>query len=114
MFELVEIEEIEIFDGEEIMYDLEVETDKSYNANGIIVHNSEFCIEMNGKIISVNSAANQRQQMMNTTNPEDVKQVTPWLPVSEIQNLSISQIMDKGVVLPPYHFNCRTTVVAAA
>jgi len=75
---------------------------------------SAFCIEMNGKIISVNRAANQRQQMMNTTNPEDVKRITPWLPVNEIQNLSISQIMDKGVVLPPYHFNCRTTVVAAA
>jgi len=38
--EIYNIEEIKEFDGE--VYDLEVESDHSYNVNGILVHNSDF------------------------------------------------------------------------
>ncbi len=49
MFELKEIESAEIFDGDMEMFDLTVEEDKSYNANGFIVHNSAYCESMDGR-----------------------------------------------------------------
>lgn len=41
-FELVEISEIESFDYDGLVYDLEIDNDHSYNIEGIIVHNSDF------------------------------------------------------------------------
>jgi len=51
-FELDIIESIEIFDSEDVMYDLSVEDVKSYNANGIIVHNSDICKRLNGQRVN--------------------------------------------------------------
>lgn len=39
-FELLKIEKIEKIDNDELVYDLEVEDDHSYNIEGVIVHNS--------------------------------------------------------------------------
>ena len=39
---LIEIENIEKYDYDGYVYDLEVEEDHTYNINGIIVHNSDY------------------------------------------------------------------------
>ena len=41
-FELLKISEIESYQYDGEVYDLEVEEDHSYNIDGIIVHNSDF------------------------------------------------------------------------
>jgi len=72
---------------------------------------SSICLRLNGKIIPVSRAVGQRDLLMAADDPEDVKTITPWVSVDEIKGLSTKSIMDKGVIMPPYHFHCRTTVV---
>lgn len=72
---------------------------------------SPICREMNGKIIPVARAADQRDAMMAAESPEDIKTISPWLAVKDIAGLSTAKIMDKGMIMPPFHFNCRSTVV---
>ncbi|MGB5105572.1 MAG: hypothetical protein WBP42_02550 [Candidatus Zixiibacteriota bacterium] len=71
-----------------------------------------ICGEMNGKIIPVGKAYGQVERMIATENPEDVRAVSPWLSFNDISGLDIGQIMDKGMILPPFHFSCRCTVVS--
>ncbi len=71
-----------------------------------------ICGEMNGKIIPVGKAYGQVERMIASENPEDVKAVSPWLSFDDISGLDIGQIMDKGMILPPFHFSCRCTVVS--
>ena len=72
---------------------------------------SSICKEMNGRIIPVSSAINQRDQLMEAEDPEDVKTISPWLSAATIKGKSDSYVVSQGLVMPPYHFNCRTTVV---
>lgn len=65
-----------------------------------------ICEQLDRKIIPIARAATQVQQMIATENPEDVKAIAPWLPASDIVDMSHEQIMNRGVVLPPYHFSC--------
>jgi len=74
---------------------------------------SEICKMMNGRIIPVANAAGQRDAMMAAKSPEDVKTISPWLKPAQLKGLDTKGIMGKGVIMPPYHFHCRTTVVAA-
>ena len=72
---------------------------------------SDICRELNGNIIPVSRCAGQRDQLMAAENPEDVKTIAPWPTLESIQNVGTNNIMNQGVVTPPYHFNCRTTLV---
>lgn len=72
---------------------------------------SEICREMNGRIIPLIKAINQRDLLIAADNPEDVKTISPWLKIDAIRGLATSSIIDKGMIMPPYHFHCRTTVV---
>lgn len=72
-----------------------------------------ICEQLDRKIIPIARAATQVQQMIATENPEDVKAISPWLPASDIADMSHEQIMNRGVVLPPFHGSCRCDVVAA-
>lgn len=54
MFEKVKIESVEVFEGEDVMFDLSVEGDKTYVANGFAVHNSDYCLQQDGRIYRIN------------------------------------------------------------
>ena len=89
-------------------YNLEVNNDPTYVAHGVIVHN---CREMNGRIIPVSRGIGQRDMLMAAEDPEDVKTISPWLSLDQIEGKSTKSVMDNGMIMPPYHFHCRTTVV---
>lgn len=72
---------------------------------------SDICRELNGNTIPVARSAAQRDQLMAAEDPEDVKTIAPWPKLGDIQNVGMNNIMSQGVVTPPYHFNCRTTLV---
>jgi len=73
---------------------------------------SAICREMNGRIIPIDQAVRQKKNIIGASDPEDIKQMAPWPKIDEIKGLETEQIMAKNVVLPPYHFHCRTTVVS--
>ena len=78
-------------------------------AEGVIVHN---CRSLNGRVIPLNACVKQRDALMAAEDPEDVKRIAPWLPVQAIKGKRTSALIAQGIGMPPYHFHCRTTVVA--
>lgn len=73
---------------------------------------SPICREMNGKVISIEAAVAQRDRLMQAQNPEDVKVISPWPKLPDIKGKSGEEVAGQGVVMPPYHYHCRTTVEA--
>ena len=72
---------------------------------------SSICKRMNGEIIPIDMGIGQRDLLMAADDPEDVKTIAPWPKLEDIEDKKIKAIMDQGVITPPYHFNCRTTLV---
>lgn len=74
---------------------------------------SPVCRMLNGRVVLLSTAAGQRDMLMAADDPEDVKTISPWVPAKDLEGLSTKAITEKGVIMPPYHFHCRTQVVAA-
>ncbi len=72
-----------------------------------------ICSEMDRRVFEVKRADSLITQITQTDNPEDVKAILPWLPAGEITGLSNDQLMNRGFMMPSFHFACRCTVVAA-
>lgn len=75
---------------------------------------SEICRDMDGRIIDLGYATDQRDAMMAASDPEAVKTIAPWPKLSDIAGKSTQEVVDQGVILPPYHFRCRTGIVEVA
>ena len=71
---------------------------------------SPVCKFMNGKVFKVKTAANVRDDIINSP-PEMVKTNHPWLSFKDVQNMTDEQLQAAGFVMPPFHFHCRTTTV---
>ena len=78
---------------------------------------SEICRAMNGKVFRVEWAAQQRDRMLAAKTPEEARDVAPWPQVDKETAGQIAKedprdiARARGILLPPYHFNCRTIVV---
>ena len=81
---------------------------------------SEICAHLNGKVFAVQDAVSQIESVAGATTPDQVKAAQPWLTYKEILAISPTAgqvsvadsraLADEGVMLPPFHFKCRTTV----
>jgi hypothetical protein len=74
------------------------------------------CRTMHGRKFNVAQARTKLETWMSTTNPDDMKSVAPWPSqnkknVSQLSQMSSSQIQDKGWDTPPYHPLCRGVLV---
>lgn len=74
---------------------------------------SAVCRNLNGKRFSLESAKSQRDQLMQAQSPESVKQIAPWPSAASVKDQSAAMLSAMGISMPPYHFHCRTTIVAA-
>lgn len=81
---------------------------------------SPQCRHMNGKVFTVEQARAQMDEVLAADSPDDVKSAQPWLDIGDMKDASpkagdqgakdAQALADAGVVLPPYHFRCRTTI----
>jgi len=76
-----------------------------------------ICRRMHGRIIPVKAAAKQRDQVldaMENGDYESANELHRFVKANAMDRLSgnTSDILASGVILPPYHFGCRTTTVA--
>lgn len=81
---------------------------------------SAICAHMNGKVVLVPNGAAQIEQEAGATSPEAIKKVHPWLTEKQIREVSpaaghagardSARLARAGVVMPPFHARCRTTV----
>ena len=72
---------------------------------------SPFCRMMDGHIFRLEDAVKARDDMLNTTTPNEVMEVHPWIPYKKAVNMTHKELVAQGQALPPYHFYCRTTYI---
>ena len=78
---------------------------------------SEICKFMNGKIIPVENAVKTRDKLINSSDPEEAKEIAPWVSDKEVEEkLSTKKTknLPKHLALPPYHARCRTRTVRSS
>lgn len=78
---------------------------------------TSICRRMHGRIIPVKAAAKQRDQVLAAMEDGDYELANDLHRFVKTKNMdklsgSTSGILASGVILPPYHFGCRTTTVA--
>lgn len=81
---------------------------------------SQICAHLNGKIILIEDGVSQIELESGAKNPKKIKEVHPWLSFEKIKEISprsgnvskkdTDALAKAGVVLPPFHAKCRTTV----
>jgi len=77
---------------------------------------SAICRFLNGKIIPVSKAIDQRNKLMKAKTVEAIKKIAPWYSDKKVSAFASKYSGDEvpaGVGLPPYHGFCRTTTVIA-
>lgn len=95
--EPVTVESVESISGLFEVYNLEIENDPTYIANGIICHNCRF---LDGQFISVSNVVEILNQTLEITNPEEIRRVTPWVYNKKDPNTGMPQLVTRnGVVL---------------
>lgn len=78
---------------------------------------SDLCESLNGKEFPVASAYGFMRQVLQIQDPDELKVAAPWIKgnkatVAEIKSLPSEELMSKyGVMVPPFHPNCRTILV---
>jgi len=67
---------------------------------------SAICRSMHGRVISVEDGFNQALEIATAKDIEAKKAASPW------QSSPLFGKLPKNALLPPFHFRCRTTIVA--
>jgi hypothetical protein len=70
---------------------------------------SAICNYLNGMQFPISDALDQADEIANA-DPQDLPDISPWLPSSEVIGASVDELMAKGIFQPPYHANCRSTM----
>ncbi len=59
-------------------YDLEIDEDAGYIAEGVVVHNSHICRYLDGRVFSVASSINRYREVAASEDPEAVRSLQPF------------------------------------
>lgn len=73
----------------------------------------DICGEMNGKVFSVHETKQLIDKVLDIEDSAQFKEAMPWHTQSP-KGRSEGDLLASGMSLPPYHANCRCTVVVAA
>ena len=72
---------------------------------------STICAALHGTTWSVDSAMSLMDQIAQLEDPEDVKDIGPWPSVKELLAMSDDDLRLLGVMVPPMHPRCRSTII---
>lgn len=75
---------------------------------------SHICRDLDGKQFWIEDAVHLIERTAMAEDPEEVKELQPWLKYDDIKDLSTDELVSKGVMMPPFHGSCRTTLVTVA
>lgn len=70
---------------------------------------SDICRKLNGKEFWLSDAVNLMESVLKSQ-PEDVKFTHPWVNFKDVENKNNRQLASEGIIMPPFHGNCRTTI----
>ena len=69
---------------------------------------SAICRSLNGTEFFVSDALRLIERASNPQNPTAATTITPWLRAETIEPMSVQQLVQAGVMVPPLHANCRS------
>lgn len=72
---------------------------------------SQICRSINGKQWFIADAVNLMERAIVDPDPNAIKNSMPWVPAAQVEGLSSDALRDLGVMVPPLHGNCRSTIV---
>lgn len=72
---------------------------------------SSVCRRMDGVKIPVSRAVKLRDKMIESKDPEEIKEIDKWYTYDELKDVP-DEKLPLSMSLPPYHFGCRTRTVA--
>jgi hypothetical protein len=72
---------VESYVDELTVFDLQVEGDSSFIADGFVVHNSKICRFMHGRDFSVERAMQRFDEVERAPDPEAISDLQPWMRV---------------------------------
>ena len=79
---------------------------------------SKVCETMDGREFPVPQAQKMVNKLLNASNPEDVKSISPWLSSTRVSSIAAKEgnegLAASGVLIPPFHGKCRTEIVVAS
>jgi hypothetical protein len=80
---------------------------------------SAICNMMHGRTFTVETGKRIATARVEAETPEDARAASPWLTPAQVENLPgfsetpEAALARAGVAVPPFHGNCRTTIVPA-
>ena len=84
---------------------------------------SEVCLQMNGRIFTIEQAKTNMDNILGQDSIEGLKTVAPWFrDLSSFgvgagekltDSITSSRLAEAGVIIPPLHFRCRSEIVPA-
>lgn len=72
---------------------------------------SAICRSMNGRQWTISRGLDLMVRVAEAEHPEDVKTISPWVKASDIDGYSDEELANMGVMVPPLHGRCRSTLV---
>jgi hypothetical protein len=69
---------------------------------------SEICRELDGRVFWLADAVRLLERAA-VASVEEIKQIMPW--PRSVTGLTTEQLRDTGCMVPPFHGNCRTTII---
>jgi hypothetical protein len=72
---------------------------------------SKICQHMHGTEWSISDAISLIEQAAFSGDPNDVRTITPWVKYDDVRNLNTDELRSLGVIMPPLHGRCRSTIV---
>lgn len=72
---------------------------------------SEICEKLNGRQWFIADAVNLMERAARDPDPASVRNYMPWVSAGTVEGLSSDALRDLGVMVPPLHGNCRSTIV---
>lgn len=66
-----------------------------------------ICSEMNGKTFTVEIGGEVVDNELDAETADEVKMAHPFVDFADVEGLDSEELAAKGIVLPPFHFNCR-------
>ena len=70
---------------------------------------SAICDEMDGRVFFVSDGVSYAERVAQADDT-NIEQVAPWLTIDQVAGKTIAELTELGVMTPPFHANCRSSI----
>lgn len=84
---------------------------RAYRIDAVIdSRTTDICLAMDGQVFWIADAVNLMEKVAQAS-PEEVRELMPYITnADEVRGKSAAELRALGHIMPPFHFNCRSTI----